>query len=505
MTKAERELGILLEGVQNVVVVDKDWGDSGKGKIVDFMSSKFNIVSRFEGGANAGHTVVLPFGAYIGHLIPMGITHGKICVLPQGELFDPYQFFKEIEEFKQKSKRQPPPIYVSGNAPLKLPWDPLIEGWIEYVRGGSATGTTGKGIGSIAANQKLRIGPRVNYIFFPEKLKEDLEIFYRAWSPVFKAIVENQAIKKDGVPIKEEDIPTVNRVLGELIGLATRLKPFVIDTRAFLYNAWKKGKKILSEGAQGLMLDEFGTYHYNTAGNCTASGAARGTGLPLQAIGPVIVVAKAYTTRVGNGPYPTELWNRYDAEKAPEIFPRLFTEGTEDRRKFLKDTLAKINAGDASDAEIGFYLQVKGFELGATTGRGRSTGWPDLVIAHYCVQINNPWFWAFTRLDILSGLKKIKVAKKYLYQGKKIPAGTMLSPSWLLNKVDVIYDELDGWEQDISGMTDLKKLPKRTKEYLEYWEEKTGRPVGFISTGPKRHQIIIKEPLKLRKFLKQVS
>jgi len=504
MTKAEIQLGALIEGLPSVVVVDKDWGDSGKGKIVDFMSSRFPIVSRFGGGANAGHTVVLPFGAYIGHLIPMGITHGKICVLPQEELFDPYQFFKEIEEFKQKSKRQPPPIYVSGNAPLKLPWDPLIEAWIECSRGVGATGTTGKGIGSIAANQKLRIGPRVNYIFYPEMLKKELEVFYRAWRPIFEEIVKAQLVQKDGVPIKEQDIPSVNSVLGELIGLAERLKPFVIDTRAFLYKAWKKGKKILFEGAQGLMLDEFGTYHYNTTGICTASGAARGTGLPLQAIGPVIVVAKAYTTRVGNGPFPTELWNRRDAEKAPEIFRRLFVEG-EEREKYLKDTLAKINAGDAPDSEIGLYLQVKGHELGATTGRGRSTGWPDLVIAKYCVEINNPWFWAFTRMDILSGLKKIKVAKEYLYEGNKVPAGTMLSPSWLLKDVRVIYDELDGWEEDISGITDLKRLPVKTREYLEYWEEKTGRPVGFISTGPRRHQIIIKEPLKLKKFLKQVS
>lgn len=420
----------------NRVVVGTQWGDEGKGKIVDILTEEADIVARFSGGANAGHTVVIDNQRFILHLIPTGILHpNKICVIGNGVVVDLEELFYELDELRKRKIKSDHRLLVSQSAHLVMPYHKVIERLEEEARGKDKIAPTGRGIGPAYRDKIARHGLRVMDI-----LNQDL----------FNRRVEWNFSTKDGFlkRLRRKELVSLKKECLDVSKFKRRVKPLLADTGLFLNKAIKEGKSILFEGAQGALLDiDFGTYPFCTSSNTTIGGVCTGLGIPPNYMGEVVGVTKAYTTRVGTGPFPTEQKN-----------------------------------------EVGELLRKRGNEFGATTGRPRRCGWLDLIILKYSFRINGINKIALTKLDVLDSFDKIKVCVGYKYKNKSITDFT--SDANILENCKPVYEELPGWQKETNGITDFKNLPERAKKYLDYITEKLETPIFLISTGSKRDQTI---------------
>lgn len=478
--KLYQNLAAVFKDIQTLVVVGGSWGDEGKGKIIDLIMGQYNTVVRFSGGANAGHTVFTPEGVkVVSHLIPCGLAQNKLSVLARGEFFDLKLFIEELEAASITLNGKVPEIYIDHSCPLWTPWHALFENWLESIRGTSRINTTGKAMGPLSGLHKLRIGPVVSDLFESrEHLLGILKFLHKALSPMFEQMDLSEPVYS---PDEVADI---------LLKRASKIQDKVIDTSYFLHESIKKGDKILFEGAQALGLDNrWGTYPYVSSGNSIASGASIGTGLPMQALNSTLMVVKVLPTRVGAGPFPSEIWDRDLAQNFPKEKSELFTKGSV-KDEFLKSTLGKINSKTASPEEFAQYFQVLGDERGATTGRGRSIGNLDIPWIQYGVRVNGPKWLSLTRFDMLSGLKSIPVVVGYKLNGKTLRPGEMPSPAGL-GKVEPIMEEWPCWEENIYGMDDFEKLPQSAKDFLARLEKAIGIPILLAGTGAERDAVVM--------------
>lgn len=416
-------------------VVGLQWGDEGKGKVVDILSEQSDFVVRFQGGHNAGHTVVFGRDKFVLHLVPSGILHrGVICVIGNGVVIDPKHLLAEIDQLRQRGIRIQDNIYISDRAHLILPYHKVIDNISEAGLGHNKIGTTGLGIGPCYTDKYARTGIRVvdlfNPPFFRERLKSNLA-------------QKNFLISAAGLkPLDWQPI------YDEYLGYARRLKSYVTDTRVLLLKAVSAHKRMLFEGAQGTLLDvDFGTYPFVTSSNADISGLCSGVGIHLNKMDNIIGILKAYTTRVGGGPFPTELTGR-----------------------------------------SGEDLRQRGGEFGATTGRPRRCGWLDLVAAIYACQINSVHSIAMTKLDVLSHLKTINIGMAYKHKGRTI--SNFPSDVDVLDKCRVVYRQFRGWQKDISGTRRYGDLPDAAKRYLDFIQKSLRTPVDIVSVGADRKQTL---------------
>jgi adenylosuccinate synthase len=433
----------------NVVVVGAQWGDEGKGKVVDLLTEHAQVVVRFQGGNNAGHTLVVGNQKTVLHLIPSGILHpGKTCIIGNGCVLDPTVLMKEIDGLRGRGLLQDPSqLLVSEHAHVICPWHKHLDELREKVRGGGAIGTTGRGIGPAYEDKVARRGVRVRDLLDADRLRR------RVKERLPAALEEIALLARQAKA--EEPLLDSEAIVSEYAVLGSRLKDFVGDASLFLAEQVRKGTRILFEGAQGTLLDiDHGTYPYVTSSNTVAGNAAVGSGLGPTAIDRVMGITKAYTTRVGGGPFPTELTD-----------------------------------------EVGERLRKVGDEFGATTGRPRRCGWLDTVVLRYAARVNGLWGLALTKLDVLSGIETLRVCTGYELQGKKI----VELPGDLdeLSRVTPIYEELPGWEQRLAGARTLEDLPPNALKYVRRVEEIVGTPVVCISVGAERGEtILLKNPFR---------
>ena len=471
---------------RTLTVVGASWGDEGKGKIVDLLASFFDFVARFSGGAGAGHTVVTDDGKKIVyHLIPSGVAQGKACVLGRGEFFDAARFLEE-KVHMGKSLGHLPPIWIDRESPLWTPWHALFEAYLEFIRGKDRINTTGKGIGPLAGLHRLRTGVLVGHLFLSkEEFTQQLSYLYNTLAPCFAEMERAGALGK-------ESVPTPGTVAKELQALGPEIAPMITDTSLLLHKALAEGKSVLTEGAQATGLDaHWGTYPWVSSGISVAAGASVGTGLPPSAFSDVILVTKVLPTRVGAGPFPSEMWDRELAERFPKERPELFAQGSP-RETFLSETRQLLNKGSATKAQTNQYFQVLGDERGATTGRGRSVGYLDIPWLQYASRINGPKGFALTRFDMLDGLKSIPVVTGYTLNGKKLSTGE-LPPPWELGEVKPVIEEWECWEGSVSGCTSWDSLPSGAKSFLKRFDEAVGVPALLIGTGAQRDAIVVRK------------
>jgi adenylosuccinate synthase len=424
------------------IIVGAQWGDEGKGKIVDHLSENVDIVARYQGGANAGHTVVVPTKGtngitnkeYVLHLIPSGIFHKRVtCVIGNGVVLDPAALMTEIEQLRQLGVSTKGRLLISHNAHLIMPYHKLLDNIRET--GDQKIGTTGRGIGPAYIDKYTRTGIRVVDLLDRDvlcaKLKRNIEEKNQLLSKVYHS--------------KELD---VDAIIQEYQEFDKKIDEYVTDTAAYLNGALRKKKKILAEGAQGALLDvDHGTYPYVTSSSPTSGGACTGLGIPPTAITSVIGVVKAYSTRVGNGPFPTELRH-----------------------------------------ETGDRLRTIGGEYGATTGRPRRCGWLDLVSLRYSIQINGIRKVAITKLDVLDDFDEIKVCTGYRIKGKKVK--DFPTDVQTLEVVEPLYRTFRGWREKISDVRTYAKLPARTRTYLEAIASLLGIDISMASVGARRDQTL---------------
>ncbi len=421
----------------NRILIGAQWGDEGKGKIIDLLARKSDIIVRYQGGNNAGHTVKFDQEKYILHLIPSGILHpGKICVIGNGVVIDPAALFEEIEMLESKGVRVKGRLLVSEQAHLLLPYHRLIDHLREE---GAAKkdmiGTTKKGIGPCYADKIARVGLRIGDLKYMSYFKERLASVLREKNRMLKQIYSHRGLSFD-------------EVLSDFRRMRKRLLTYAENTTLYLYEAAKRKKNILFEGAQGTLLDvDHGTYPFVTSSNASVGGAITGTGISPTLIDRVIGVVKAYTTRVGEGPFPTQ-------------FP---------------DRLMKL-------------VQQKGEEYGSTTGRPRRCGWFDAVIARHAVRINGLDEMAIMKLDVLSGMPELKIATSYRHGGKTIR--DYPNSSYELSRVRPVYETMKGWNEDLSNVHRWKDFPAAAKKYLKRLETLMETPIKIVSVGSKRSQTI---------------
>ena len=419
------------------------WGDEGKGKIVDVFAKKYDIIARFQGGANAGHTLIFEGNKHVLHTIPSGIFTPKVTnLIGNGVVIDPVSLKKELDSLKKYQINFKEKLFVSKKAHLTLPTHRLIDAASETAKGKAKIGSTLKGIGPTYMDKTGRNGLRVGDLELPD------------WKNRYRKLVEKhlKLIKFIGVDI-EFDIDELEKEFFE--GIKDLKTLSFVDSNVFLLDAMNKGKKILAEGAQGSLLDvNFGTYPYVTSSTTTAAGVSIGLGVAPKHIGKVFGVFKAYTTRVGSGPFPTELFD-----------------------------------------ETGKKMAKIGNEFGATTGRPRRCGWLDLVALKYAVEINGVNELMMMKSDVLSGFDTIKVATSYDYMGKE----TKDFPFSIEEKyVKPVYTELKSWQKDLTKMNKYEELPENLIAYIQYIEKYIGVPITIVSVGPDRKQTI-KVPKKEEK------
>ncbi|KPJ49821.1 MAG: adenylosuccinate synthetase [candidate division Zixibacteria bacterium DG_27] len=420
----------------NIAVLGTQWGDEGKGKIVDFLAEKADIVARFQGGANAGHTVVFGKEQFILHLLPSGALHpGKVCVIGNGVVVDLEQLFREVEELKVRGYDLTGRLFISGRANLVLPYHKMIDRLSDSGKGDEALGTTFRGIGPAYVDKVNRLGVRVSDIFEREALEARLNL-----TLVFK---EDFADRSEDKKAFDRDY-----LLNSLLSYGDRLAPLVCDTSFLLLEAIEQDKNILFEGAQGALLDvDFGTYPYTTSSNTSVGGIFTGLGIPPAALHETIGIAKAYNTRVGNGPFPTE-----------------------------------------ETGETGDRLRERGNEFGATTQRPRRCGWLDLVALKYTARINGVNKLALTKLDVLDEFAEIKVCTSYRINGAEMKNFPDELRHW--ESCEPIYQTLPGWQSPTSGLTSWGKLPQNARDYISFIEKFVGVPVNLVSTGVSRREIV---------------
>ncbi|MCT8977585.1 adenylosuccinate synthase [Clostridium sp. CX1] len=419
------------------IVLGAQWGDEGKGKMTDYLAEDADVVVRFQGGNNAGHTVEVGDKQYKLHLIPSGILYrDKLNVIGNGVVVDPKALFDEIDYLKNAGVDVTPEnLIISDRAHLIMPYHKILDGIKEKARGKNDIGTTGKGIGPCYTDKMERSGIRVCDLMhkdvFEEKLRENIEV---------KSSIITKVFNGESLSFEE--------MYNEYLGYAERMKPFVRDISVEVYDKIKSGKNVLFEGAQGTLLDiDYGTYPYVTSSNTIAGGVSNGVGIGPTMITSAVGIAKAYTTRVGKGPFPTELLE-----------------------------------------ETGEWLREKGHEYGVTTGRARRCGWLDLVILKSAARISGLTSFAVTKIDTLAGMEKIKVCTGYRFDGKIID----YVPASLedLAKCEPIYEEFDGWDESIADARSYEELPENAKKYLNKIENFTDTKVSIVSVGPRRDQTI---------------
>jgi adenylosuccinate synthase len=423
-----------------IVLLGAQWGDEGKGKATDLLGDKVKYVVRYQGGNNAGHTVVIGDQKYALHLLPSGILSPNcIPVIGNGVVIDPAVLLEEIKGLNERGV-DTSRLKISTNAHLITPYHRTIDKVTERFLGNSKIGTTGRGIGPAYADKINRIGIRVQDLFDPSILKQKLEGALRDKNQVLIKVFNRKGIE-------------VDEVLQEYLDYAEALSRYVTDTSLLLNKALDNGDVVLLEGSQGTLLDvDHGTYPFVTSSNPTAGGAATGSGIGPTKISKVIGIVKAYTTRVGSGPFPTELFD-----------------------------------------EDGERLRTIGGEFGTTTGRSRRCGWYDSLIARYAVRINGLTDLFLTKLDVLTGWEKIPVCVAYEIDGKKVDE--LPSSQTDFHHAKPIYEFLPGWSEDISGAKTLKDLPANARAYVQYLESISGAPISAIGVGPGRDQTIVVKDL----------
>ncbi|WP_300801079.1 adenylosuccinate synthase [uncultured Desulfovibrio sp.] len=423
----------------NIVIIGAQWGDEGKGKIVDMLSAESDLIVRFQGGNNAGHTLKVDGKETILHLIPSGILHeGKTCLIGNGVVLDPEVFLKEVDALSAKGVDvSPARLGISPKTHLILPYHKVIDQAREAKRAGKKIGTTGRGIGPCYEDKVARIGVRAGDLTQPDLLREKVRF----------ALLEKNVLLKELYKFEPVD---ENSVLDSLLAQAARLTPYLTDVSAAVADAQAKGQVVLFEGAQGIHLDiDHGTYPFVTSSNTVASSAAAGSGTGPHALHRIVGIVKAYSTRVGSGPFPTEL-----------------------------------------EDDTGSYLRAQGHEFGATTGRPRRCGWLDAVVLRETVRLNSLTEIALTKLDVLQGLPALQICVAYELDGKRLDY--MPQGEGELARVRPVYEELPGFEQDISGCTEFAQLPESVRRYVERIEELAGVRISMVSVGPDRRATIVR-------------
>lgn len=422
---------------KNVVVLGTQWGDEGKGKIVDLLTEKATHVVRFQGGHNAGHTLVIGGKKTVLHLLPSGILRlGVTCIIGNGVVLSPAALLKEIDEIAAQGINACDNLKISAACPLILPYHVALDQARETQKGVNKIGTTGRGIGPAyedkVARRGIRLGELMNATHFAEKLAEVLEYHNFTLTQYFKVAAINY-----------------QKTLDDALNMAERIRPLVCDTIDLLHTARKNNHNILFEGAQGSLLDiDHGTYPFVTSSNTTAGGTATGSGFGPLYLDYVLGITKAYTTRVGSGPFPTELFD-----------------------------------------DVGEMLFIKGQEIGASTGRSRRCGWFDAAAVKFAIRINSVSGICLTKLDVLDGLDTVKVCVGY--KGNNTSSMDCLTSFDSYNTLEPVYEELPGWKESTYGIRTLKQLPLNARKYISYIENKIDAPVDIISTGPDRDETII--------------
>jgi adenylosuccinate synthase len=422
----------------NIVVVGSQWGDEGKGKLIDILSENSDITVRYQGGNNAGHTVIVNGKQYIFHLLPSAVLHkGKVCVIGNGVVVDPKALLAEIDEQEAKGiKVSPKCLKISGLCHVVMPYHRILDSLRETKRK-NKIGTTGRGIGPCYADKVTRCGIRLIDLLNPKMLKEKLADNLREKNEIFKKVYGRNDFR-------------FRNIYKEYLAYGKQLAPYVCDTAIYLNEAIDQKKDILFEGAQGTFLDiDFGTYPFVTSSNSTVGGVCVGTGVSPTKIDKAVACVKAYTTRVGEGPFPTEFSSQME--------------------------------------EI---IRKKGKEYGATTGRPRRCGWFDSVLVRYSAIINGFTELAIMKLDVLDDLKKIKICTSYRYKGKTYKTFPM--DFEVISQAKPVYEEMDGWCTPLSGIRKYKDLPKNAKLYVERLEALLKVKVKYISIGSSRDQIIFR-------------
>jgi adenylosuccinate synthase len=433
--------------MNNLIVLGAQWGDEGKGKLVDLLSDRFDIVIRYQGGHNAGHTIIVGERKFVLKLIPSGILHpGKSAVIGNGLVVDPIALVNEIDSLEAAGVDVARQLRISNRAHVLLPFHRLMERLSEARPGRVSIGTTSRGIGPCYEDKAGRRGIRFGDFVRFECFEQIYETLRAEKVEILKAFDLFEGLD-DGA---ERD---------RYRQIAERLRPLVCDTAGLLNQAIRDGKKLLFEGAQGTMLDvDHGTYPFVTSSSSTAGGACTGTGVPPNKISGVIGICKAYITRVGGGPFPTELHD-----------------------------------------EVGEHIRKRGKEFGAVTGRPRRCGWFDVPLLRYSAMINGFDSLVITKLDVLDDMAEIPVCLEYQVNGESIE--DMPPSSEDLGKVQPVYECLPGWKSSTFGISEYDKLPEPARDYLDYLEKVTGVEIGCISTGPERTQTIIRKGSKFEQLL----
>ncbi len=422
---------------KTAVVLGAQWGDEGKGKIVDVLSERFSAVARYAGGHNAGHTVIIGGQKFVLQLIPCGVLR-KGCkgVIGNGVVLDPIAFLKEVSKLRELGVDVDGQLKVSNRAQVILPYHRMIELAAESAPGRKKIGTTSRGIGPAYEDKMARSGLRIVDLMRPDLLKTHIEAACNEKNQIARALFGTDPLD----PAKMYD---------EYAAAAEQVRPFVADTARLLNEILREGGSVMFEGAQGTMLDiDHGTYPFVTSSSATAGGACTGTGVGPTAIRTVIAVTKAYVTRVGEGPFPTEIHD-----------------------------------------PIGDHLRARGNEYGAVTGRPRRCGWLDIPLLRYSNQINSAEWLVVTKMDVLDELEEIPICIGYEVNGKvtdEIPADVHG-----LESIKPRYTRLKGWRTSTEGITDFEKLPKAAQEYLRFQERESGARIGMVSTGPDREQTML--------------
>jgi adenylosuccinate synthase len=420
-----------------MVLVGAQWGDEGKGKATDVLGGKVRYVVRYQGGNNAGHTVITPDGEkYALHLLPSGIlTPGVVPVIGNGVVVDPGVLLEEMDGLAARGV-DVSRLVVSADAHLIMPYHVAIDRVSERYLGKAKIGTTGRGIGPAYQDKVARLGVRAQDLLDPGILAQKVEAALELKNQILVKIYNRKAL--DGPAI-----------VAEFLGYAERIGPMIADTRTLLADALDRGEQVLLEGGQGTLLDvDHGTYPFVTSSNPTAGGAAVGSGIGPTRITQVVGILKAYTTRVGSGPFPTELFD-----------------------------------------EFGEHLRTVGGEVGVTTGRDRRCGWFDAVIARYATTVNGVTDFFLTKLDVLSGLDRVPICVAYDVDGER--TDTMPVTQTGLHHAKPVYEYLDGWTEDITGARSFEDLPKNAQTYVRRIEELSGAPVSVIGVGPGREQNVV--------------
>ncbi len=422
------------------VLVGAQWGDEGKGKIVDYLAAQTDLVVRYAGGNNAGHTVINQMGTFSLHLVPSGIFHPETtCIIGNGVVLDPAVFLAEISDLRSRGV-DVSRVFISDRAHVIMPYHILLDQLEESAKGGLAIGTTGKGVGPAYMDKTARVGIRAGELLDPISLKPRLQQVIQYKNSILTKIYNSESFDLESV-------------FTQCVEWGKQLKEFLRPTELLLQQAIARGKSILIEGAQGTLLDlDHGTYPYVTSSSSSVAGISGGLGIPPRDVSAVIGVFKAYCTRVGSGPIPTEM-----------------------------------------PTDIGVDIRERAWEYGTTTGRARRIGWFDAVVGRYSSRINGFTSAVLTRLDVLDGMPTVRICVGYKINGEIVEH--FPSTTTLFEQCEPIYEDMDGWNEPTAGVTQLSQLPKEAMRYVKRLEELIECPIRLISTGPNREETIHIEPL----------